>query len=145
MANYNENLSEGTAVLATIPPQSSAAVLLSQAFTLQSCRRALAIVHTGVVAGTVNAQFVASATIAGTYLPVAGTAVVAIAAGAEAIAETEIKAETLSNLNVGPYLKLQVANAGGSNLIEAVVLGGVARYSPTSDFNLTLVAPAVVA
>ena len=95
--------------------------------------------------GTVDMKLQACATSGGTYADVAGCAITQITSGAENIAQLEISAETLMNLNVGPYVKVVVTIGTAASLVSLIVEGGVARYEPAADENIAAVTQTVIA
>lgn len=143
---YNQNLSEVLAVVAVVPPSSQAVgEQLAPAVLMDRHRRLLALINVGSVgaAGTVNAQFKASATSGGTYTAVPGTAINQISTSNNLV-KLEIKAESLQSLGVGPYVKLSIVAGTNAVLTSAELLGSCDRYEAASDNDATAVAQVLV-
>ncbi len=148
--DYNRNLSESLAVVGKIDPSSQAAgELLSGAINMLTHRRIFAIISVGAfgASATVDATFKASSTSGGTYAAVTGTAITQALAGGgnNIVLEIELKAETLAQLGVGPFVKLSVTVGTAATLTSAVVLGACGRFEPESDNDLTAVKQKIVA
>jgi hypothetical protein len=142
----NANLVEVTANLAEIlPVAQTAGTVLSASFTMAEFRHVVAeiLVGTPGSGGTVNAQFLASATSGGTYAAVPGTAIAQVSAAG--IARIEMRGDRVNALGVGPYFKLQVVVAVATTPIAATVTGADCRTQPASLYNdAAVVSPDIV-
>jgi hypothetical protein len=116
---YNENLTEGLAVLGQLAPanQSTSAKAIGP-FNTKYFRRVIFDINLGVLgsSATIDFKVQAAATSGGTYTDVTGTAITQITAGATNFVRVEVRAETLGGASVVAY--------------------GVAGYSPASDYNV---------
>ncbi len=131
---YNENMSEGLVVLATLPSASQttgAKAVGPFTITLGS-------------SATIDFQIQSSATQGGSYVLVPGTAITQITAGASNLVLVELKMETLAILGVGPWIK-GVLTPGTAASQGSVIALGSPKYSPGSDYNVVTPAQILVA
>jgi hypothetical protein len=93
--------------------------------------------------GTVNAQFLWSATSGGSYAAVTGAQMTAMTA--TGIQQIEIRGDRVNAAAQGPFFKLQVITAVAPTPFSAIVQGGNARFQPASQFNdANVLLPAIV-
>ncbi len=144
---YNENMSEGLVVLATLPSasQTTGAKAVGP-FTIKSMNRVLFIIDVGTLgsSATIDFQIQSSATQGGSYVLVPGTAITQITAGASNLVLVELKMETLAILGVGPWIK-GVLTPGTAASQGSVIALGSPKYSPGSDYNVVTPAQILVA
>jgi hypothetical protein len=135
---YNENLTEGLAVLGQLAPanQSTSAKAIGP-FNTKYFRRVIFDINLGVLgsSATIDFKVQAAATSGGTYTDVTGTAITQITAGATNFVRVEVRAETLGGASQGPFIK-GVLTPGTAASQASVVAYGVAGYSPASDYNV---------
>lgn len=148
--DYNRNITETLVELGRITPTSQpAGELLSAAINMKLHRRVFATILVGTFgsSATVDAVFKSSATSGGTYTAITGAAITQMlaAGGNDKVVQIELKAETLSNLGVGPFVKLSVTVGTAPTLTAAVVYGVDDRYEPASDNNSAELTQTVVA
>lgn len=142
---YGENITEAIAYRGRLAPvsQSTGTVTVGPV-QLGQAKKVLFAIDVGSVgaAGTVDAKIQASATSGGTYADVTGGAITQVTA--TGVVFVEVKAETLSNLGVGPWVRLSITVGTNAVVLEVMIFAAPTDYSPASLLNGTVLQTLVV-
>ena len=147
--NATVRMSESLAVVGLIQPAALApGETLSTAIDLSRFHRVLAILETGTLgaAGTLDMKLVGSATSGGTYTLIPGHAITQVvkATGDGKVVMIEARADWIGGLDPTiRFIKVSITVGVAASTSSLVVLGGVARWEPSSDYNLAAVAQIV--
>ncbi len=140
--DMNEKLSEALAVLGAINPTSQAAGSVTSGWvSMSDLRRILALIQVGTfgVSATVDANVQQAQDSSGTGAkPIgSGKAIVQmLAAGGNNVqALINVQAEELDVNNGFDYVELTITVGVAATETAGVIIGGSARYSPSSAFN----------
>ena len=133
---FNENMSEGLAVMGWLAPASQTVGTKTVGpFNTQLMRRVIFFVECGALGGTVDFKVQASATQGGTYADVSGTTVTQVTTGATNLLIVEVSETALMSAGQGPWLKGVLTIGTGASQGSVLALGGSPRYSPASDYS----------
>lgn len=146
MAHYTEQLSQSLAIIATIDPASHSTAQNSDGIDMRLFRRVMFVVAAGaigantltitVTGGNDNSTF--ATTLTGKTFS-AGTFSGSVDNNTQGI--IEVTAEECAAQDVR-YIRME-ATPSGAAIFGVVALAGVARYEPSSDYDLASVAEIV--
>ena len=148
MENFNQRISEGLAVLATIDPISQAAgTAVSGWVSAVNCKRLLALVDVGVFGAnaTVDAKLQQATSAGGAGAKdITGKLITQLVAagGNNRQVAINLADDELDATNVFAYVQLSVTVGTAATLISALILGG-ASYQTADAYNQAGVAQIV--
>jgi len=146
MAIFTERLSQALAIVGTIDPASYSAQTNSDAVDMRLFRRCLFAVAAGAIGANTVAVVVKGGTDGSTFPTTltgktltAGTFSGTVDNNTQALIEVDDQECAAQDVR---YIRVELTPSGAA-LLAVIVLAGVARYEPASDYDLASVAEIV--